>query len=45
MSTHRRTIGLGLLFALLAGTLAVGHAIKAPCVWESWEDGRAFKYV
>ena len=41
----KRTIGLGLLFALLAGTLAIGHAIKAPCVWESWDDGRPFKYL
>lgn len=41
----KRTIGLGLVFALLAGTLAIGHAIKAPCVWESWDDGRPFKYL
>jgi uncharacterized membrane protein len=37
-----RRIGLGLVFALLAGTLAVGHAIKAPCVAGHWDDGRQY---
>ena len=41
---HRtsRTIGIGAVFLLLAGTLAVGFAIKAPCVLRDWSDGRPF---
>jgi len=37
-----RRIGLGLVFALLAGTLALGHAIKAPCAGGEWGDGRQY---
>jgi len=40
-----RTVGLGLIFLVLAGTLVVGHAAKAPCVWEDWDDGRPFTLV
>ncbi len=40
MATSRRGITLGLVFALLAGTLIVGFAIKAPCViGDSLEGG------
>jgi uncharacterized membrane protein len=44
-TTPKRTFGLGLLFALLTGTLTVGHAIKAPCVSEDWSDGRPYRYL
>jgi len=37
-----RTIGLGMVFVVLAGTLMVGHAIKAPCVSGVWDDGRQY---
>lgn len=43
--TVPRSFGLGLMFLVLAGTLVVGHAIKAPCVWEEWDDGRQFTLV
>ena len=39
MSTRpdvRRPIGLGLVLACLAGTLAVGYATKAACVDAPW---------
>ena len=35
-------VGLGTIFLVLAGTLAVGHFIKAPCVHGDWSDGRPF---
>jgi hypothetical protein len=37
-----RTIGIGVVFLLVAGTLAVGLAFKLPCVVDDWADGRAF---
>ena len=37
-----RTIGIGVVFLLVAGTLAVGLAFKFPCVVDDWNDGRAF---
>jgi uncharacterized membrane protein len=37
-----RTIGIGVVFLLLAGTLAIGHAIKSPCVHGDWSDGRPY---
>jgi Glycosyltransferase family 87 len=37
-----RAAGLGTIFLTLAGTLAVGHFIKAPCVHGDWSDGRPF---
>jgi uncharacterized membrane protein len=40
--TATRKIGLGLVFGLLAGTLAIGHAIKAPCAGGDWDDGRQY---
>ncbi|MEX2422094.1 MAG: glycosyltransferase 87 family protein [Actinomycetota bacterium] len=43
--TPIRGIGLGLVFLVLGGTLVVGHAIKVPCVWEGWDDGRPFTLV
>jgi Glycosyltransferase family 87 len=35
-------VGLGTIFLTLAGTLAVGHFLKAPCVHGEWSDGRPF---
>ena len=40
-----RSIGIGAVFLLLAGTLAIGHAIKAPCVHGDWSDGRPFTWL
>jgi Glycosyltransferase family 87 len=37
-----RVVGLGTILLTLAGTLAVGHFIKAPCVHGDWSDGRPF---
>ena len=31
-----------MVFLLLAGTLALGHALKAPCVSGNWADGRQY---
>jgi uncharacterized membrane protein len=31
-----------MVFLLLAGTLALGHALKAPCVSGDWADGRQY---
>lgn len=42
MPDPTRTIGIGVVFLLVAGTLAVGFAIKAPCVLHDWNDGRPF---
>jgi len=42
MSNAARRIGLGTVFALLAGTLAIGYAIKAPCASGDWSDGRQY---
>jgi len=41
-SNARRRIGLGLVFACLAGTLAIGLAVKAPCASGDWSDGRQY---
>ena len=45
VSPSRRTIGIGLVLLLLTGTLAIGHAIKAPCVHGDWSDGRPFTWL
>ena len=37
-----RRIGLGTVFALLAGTLVLGHALKAPCASGEWSDDRQY---
>ena len=37
-----RRIGLGTVFALLAGTLVLGHALKAPCASGEWSDNRQY---
>jgi uncharacterized membrane protein len=37
-----RRIGLGTVFALLAGTLVLGHALKAPCASGEWNDDRQY---
>jgi uncharacterized membrane protein len=42
MRTAGMRIGLGLVVALVAGTLAIGHAIKAPCAGGEWADGRQY---
>lgn len=39
----RRRIGLGAVLACLAGTLAVGLAVKAPCASGNWSDGRQYE--
>ena len=40
----KRPIGLGLVLACLAGTLALGIALKAPCASGDWGDGRQYKH-
>jgi uncharacterized membrane protein len=42
VSNAARRIGLGTVFALLVGTLAIGLAIKAPCASGDWTDGRQY---
>jgi hypothetical protein len=42
VSNAARRIGVGTVFALLAGTLAIGFAIKAPCASGVWVDGRQY---
>ncbi|HKN81304.1 MAG TPA: glycosyltransferase 87 family protein, partial [Actinomycetota bacterium] len=42
MPASTRTIGIGVVFLLVAGTLAVGLAFKFPCVVDDWNDGRPF---
>ncbi|MCI0634954.1 MAG: glycosyltransferase 87 family protein [Actinobacteria bacterium] len=42
MPNAPRTIGLGIVFLVLLGTLTIGQAIKAPCVSGDWEDGRQY---
>ncbi|MEX2420200.1 MAG: glycosyltransferase 87 family protein, partial [Actinomycetota bacterium] len=42
MPNAPRTIGLGMVFLVVAGTLMVGHAIKAPCVSGDPGDGRQY---
>ncbi len=42
MPNAPRTIGLGIVFLVLLGTLAIGHALKAPCISGDWEDGRQY---
>ncbi len=39
----RRRVGLGVVLACLAATLAVGLAIKAPCASGDWSDGRQYE--
>ncbi len=39
----RRRVGLGLVLACLAGTLAIGLAVKAPCAGGDWGDGRQYE--
>ncbi|HET6616829.1 MAG TPA: hypothetical protein VFH69_03370, partial [Gemmatimonadota bacterium] len=42
MPTAARQIGLGLVLASLAATLAAGFAVKAPCAPGDWRDGRQY---
>ncbi|MCI0634953.1 MAG: glycosyltransferase 87 family protein [Actinobacteria bacterium] len=37
-----RRIGLAIVFLMLAGTLTLGQAIKAPCASGDWGDGRQY---
>ena len=41
--TAARPISLGLVLAALAGTLALGVAIKTPCASGNWGDGRQYE--
>src|SRR5437773_5383497 len=38
-----KQIGLGLVMAFLATTLALGIAMKAPCAGGDWGDGRQYR--
>jgi len=38
----RRSVGLGLILASLAGTLALGYLVKHPCVSGDWSDERQY---
>ena len=42
MPNAARRIGLGAVFALLAATLTLGHAVKAPCASGNWTDDRQY---
>jgi len=42
VATGARQIGLGLVLASLAATLAAGFAVKAPCAPGDWRDGRQY---
>jgi uncharacterized membrane protein len=39
----RRRVGLGLVLACLAATLALGLAVKGPCASGDWADGRQYE--
>jgi len=39
----KRPFGLGLVLALLAGNLALGIALKSPCLAGDWSDGRQYQ--
>lgn len=43
MALPTRQIGLGLVMACLATTLALGIALKAPCASGDWGDGRQYR--
>ena len=43
MTKGRRSVGLGLVLACTAGTLALGLAVKAPCASGTWGDGRQYR--
>jgi len=38
-------IGLGAILVVLAWTLAIGHAVKVPCVHGEWGDGRPWTHL
>jgi uncharacterized membrane protein len=42
LGTLKRPAGLGLVLSCLAGTLALGAAVKAPCADGNWSDGRQY---
>ena len=39
----RRRVGLGIVLACLAATLALGLAVKGPCASGEWGDGRQYE--
>jgi uncharacterized membrane protein len=41
----KRPAGLGLVLTCLAGTLALGAAVKAPCADGNWSDGRQYLHL
>jgi uncharacterized membrane protein len=41
----KRPVGLGLVLVGLAGTLALGAAVKAPCAAGNWNDGRQYRHL
>jgi len=43
VTNGRRGIGLGLVLACTAATLALGLVVKAPCATGAWGDGRQYK--
>ena len=43
MALPTKQIGLGLVMACLATTLALGIALKAPCAGGDWGDGRQYR--
>jgi uncharacterized membrane protein len=43
VATPARTVSLGLVLACLAGTLALGIVVKAPCASGGWTDGRQYE--
>ena len=45
MPASTRAIGIGVVFLCVAGTLAIGHAIKVPCSHGDWSDGRPYTWL
>jgi uncharacterized membrane protein len=41
----KRPVGLGLVLVCLAGTLALGATLKAPCAAGNWNDGRQYRHL
>ncbi|MGZ4154529.1 MAG: glycosyltransferase family 87 protein [Actinomycetota bacterium] len=45
LNSLKRPVGLGLVLICLAGTLAVGAAVKAPCASGNWNDVRQYRHL
>ncbi|MGZ4108095.1 MAG: glycosyltransferase family 87 protein [Actinomycetota bacterium] len=45
LNNLKRPVGLGLVLICLAGTLAVGAAVKAPCASGNWNDVRQYRHL